>query len=61
MSNLDKKISNLKSGDSFMISKNEIAECSVERSGDGKRLRFVRTFPNGSFVVFQEESYILAI
>ena len=31
--------------------------CSVERGGDGKTLRFVRTFKNGSFKVYQEISF----
>jgi len=46
------KIDSLQPGQSAVISKNEIAECSAERSADGKTIRFVRTFPNGSWVVF---------
>ncbi|HPH24092.1 MAG TPA: hypothetical protein PLW32_09425 [Chitinophagaceae bacterium] len=57
MSNLDFKINRLKSGDSFIISTASNIVCSVERSGDGKRLRFVRTFENGSFEVYLETSF----
>lgn len=46
------KINSLQPGQSVVISKNEIAECSAERSTDGKVIRFVRTFPNGSWNVF---------
>lgn len=59
MSNLDLKINSLKSGDSFIISAASNIVCSVERSGDGKTLRFVRTFENGSFVVYQETSFYI--
>jgi hypothetical protein len=57
MSNLDTKINSLKIGGSFIISATNNIVCSVERSGDGKTLRFVRTFENGSFKVFQETSF----
>lgn len=57
MSNLDAKINSLKSGGSFIISTDSNIICSVERSGDGKKLRFVRTFENGSFEVYQETSF----
>ena len=57
MSNLDAKINKLNPGGFFLISKNEYAECIVERSGDGKTLRFVRTFPDGSFEVFKETGF----
>jgi hypothetical protein len=57
MSNLDHKINNLKSGDFFVLSSFSDIVCSVERSGDGKTLRFLRTFPDGSFKVFQESSF----
>lgn len=53
MTNLDAKINNLLKGQSFIISKSNNIVCSVERSGDGKGLRFVRTFENGSFEVFK--------
>jgi hypothetical protein len=48
----DSKINSLQPGQAVVISKNEVAECSAERSTDGKTIRFVRTFPNGSWVVF---------
>ena len=57
MSNLDTKVNSLKKGDSIIISTASNIVCSVERSGDGKTLRFVRTFENGSFEVFQETSF----
>jgi hypothetical protein len=50
--NTDLKIDSLQPGQSVVISKNEIAECSAERSADGKVIRFVRTYPNGSWNVF---------
>ena len=53
MSNLDSKINSLSAGQSMIISKFNNAVCSVERSGDGKKLRFVRTSENGSFEVFK--------
>jgi hypothetical protein len=57
MSTLDAKINRLKIGGSFIISTTNNIVCSVERSGDGKTLRFVRTFKDGSFNVFQETSF----
>jgi len=48
----DLKINSLQPGQSVVISKNGFAECSAERSTDGKIIRFIRTFPNGSWVVF---------
>lgn len=57
MSDLDAKINNLKSGGSFTISTASNIICSIERSGDGKTLRFVRTFENCSFEVYQETSF----
>jgi hypothetical protein len=46
------KINSLQPGQSVVISKNEIAECSAERSTDGKVIRFVRTHLNGSWSVY---------
>ena len=57
MSNLDTKVNNLQNGGSFTISTASNIICSVERSGNGKTLRFVRTFPNGSFEVYQETGF----
>lgn len=57
MSNLDAKINSLKSGGSFIITTANNIVCSVERSGDGNTLRFVRTLEDGSFKVFQETSF----
>lgn len=53
MKTLDSIIDNLKPGFSEEISKGNGIVCSVEKSGDGKKLRFVRTFSDGSFVVFK--------
>jgi hypothetical protein len=53
MSNLELKINSLLAGQSLVTSKSNSIICSVERSGDGKYLRFVRTFENGSFEVYK--------
>jgi hypothetical protein len=58
MSNLSLKINKLQSGDSFLISKTKDKEHFVERSGDGKTLRFVRSNTNG-FVVYREERFYI--
>lgn len=52
-----KAIESLKPGESTLISKCNRIECYAERSGDGKTLRFVRTFPNGSFEVFRKVNF----
>ncbi|MFZ4546736.1 MAG: hypothetical protein ACOYN4_04845 [Bacteroidales bacterium] len=51
--NLDNQIDNLKPGQSIETSKGNGIVCSVERSGNGKLLRFVRTEKNGSFEVYK--------
>jgi hypothetical protein len=53
MSNLDSKINCLLTGQSLVISTFNNTVCSAERTGDGKSLRFVRTFANGSFEVYK--------
>jgi len=53
MTNLDSKLNGLLAGQSFIISTFNNITCSAERTGDGKKLHFVRTFENGSFVVFK--------
>ena len=53
MSSLDAKINNLEAGKSIIISTFNNIVCSVERTGDGKTLRFVRTFADGSFEVYK--------
>jgi hypothetical protein len=53
---MDKKINSLKPGQSIELSRNEFAWVTVERSGDGKRVRFVRHTENG-FVVFADQSF----
>lgn len=50
-------INNLKPGQSIETSSFNNIVCSCERSGDGKTLRFVRTFPNGSFEVFRKVNF----
>jgi len=57
MKTLDQKINSLQPTQSVVISKNEFASVSAERSSCGKILRFVRTFSNGSFKVFKEQSF----
>jgi hypothetical protein len=59
MSSLDAKINNLGAGKSIMISKFNNIICSVERTGDGKTLRFVRTFANGSFEVYKTVDFYI--
>ncbi len=57
MTNLDSKINGLLAGQSFIISTFKNITCSVERTGDGKTLRFVRTFENGSFEVYETTDF----
>jgi hypothetical protein len=56
-SDLELKIRKLQPWDSIVISKTKKVETTVERSADGKKLRFVRTDTNGSFVVYREEGF----
>lgn len=42
MTNLKTKISRLQPGEAVEISRTAAAFCTVERSGDGRTLRFVR-------------------
>mgnify|MGYP000915410897 CR=1 FL=1 len=44
---------NIKPGQSIKISEHNGIVCTVERSGDGRTIRYVRTFPCGSFEVFK--------
>ena len=50
-------INNLKPGQSIITSTFNNIVCSCERSGDGKTLRFVRTFENGSFEVYHKTRF----
>jgi hypothetical protein len=59
MSSLDAKINNLEAGKSIIISTFNNIVCSVERTGDGKTLRFVRTFANGSFEVYNTVAFFI--
>jgi len=51
------RINNLKKGESIIISECNNIICSAERSGDGKKLRFVRAYQNGSFEVYHESNF----
>jgi hypothetical protein len=46
-------------GQSLVTSTSNNIICSVERSGDGKFLRFVRTYENGSFKVYRNVSFYI--
>lgn len=59
MTKFNSQISSLLPNGSFVLSQSDNLVCSVERSSDGKKLRFVRTFSNGSFVVVKETDYTL--
>jgi hypothetical protein len=50
------KINSLKPGRSMMISGNDDAWVTVERSGDGKTVRYVRHTPD-SFMVFRTVAF----
>lgn len=49
-----KDVENLKAGEQTEISKGNGITVHAERTGCGKFLKFVRTFENGSFVVFHK-------
>lgn len=53
MKTLDEKISSLKVGQSVRISTCNGITVTVERSSHENILRFVRTYPNGSWSVFK--------
>jgi len=53
ISDMDRKIDNLKPSQSTEISRGDNGYCTVELSGDGKTLRFVRHTDRG-FHVFKE-------
>lgn len=57
MSSLDSKINHLLPSQAIVISEYNCIKCSVERTGNGKTLRFVRTFSNGSFEVFKTVAF----
>jgi len=59
MSNLAAKINSLSKGQSIIISSFNNIVCSVERTGDGKNLNFVRTFENGSFKVYKTVQFYI--
>ena len=56
MSNLDQRISALKPGHEVRISGDDAIWVTVERSGDGKWLRFVRHTHSG-FTVFRQTRF----
>lgn len=51
---LDQKIDSLKNGQSVEISAYNGIVCTAEKSTDGKTIRFVRTYSDGSFTVFHK-------
>ena len=53
---MDAKINSLKPGQSIEISRCGNIHCTAERSGDGRRIRFVRHSPVG-FVVFRDRAF----
>lgn len=53
---MQEMINNMKPGQSVKIGGNETVWTTVERSGDGKTLRFVRHTSNG-FEVFKKCSF----
>jgi cell envelope opacity-associated protein A len=44
---------NLKPGQSIKISESNGVVCTMERSGNGEVIRYVRTFADGSWEVFK--------
>lgn len=57
MKTLDQKIDSLKKGEQIEISSSNSITVSCERSTNGKQLRFVRTFADGSFNVFKKVNF----
>lgn len=53
MKNLDEQITNLRPCEQLIISSFNNITVHVERSSNGKNLRYVRTFSDGSFSVFK--------
>ena len=56
MTSLDQRINALRPGQEIRISGDDSIWVTVERSGDGKRLRFVRHTLEG-FFVFRQMSF----
>lgn len=56
MTKLDSKINNLKAGETLNLCKTSSGETFVERSGDGKLLRYVRVIGNIT-TVFKKENF----
>lgn len=52
---LQARIDSLQPGKEILISKRGGITCTAERSPDGKVMRFVRTFPNGNFEVYNSQ------
>lgn len=53
---IDAKINSLRPGGEMKLGGNKKVWTTVERSGDGKELRFVRHTPNG-FTVFKKQKF----
>jgi hypothetical protein len=49
---LDQKINSLKKGEQLQIGKSDKVKTLAERSSDGKELRFIREFNNGSWEIY---------
>ena len=57
MKTLNEKISNLKPSEILLLSEGNGIKCTAERSANGKDIRYVRTYSNGSWVVFHKTSF----
>ena len=53
----EQKINNLKPNQEVIISQAKGIICHAERTSDGKFIKYVRTFANGSFEVFHKERF----
>jgi len=59
MTDFDSKVAKMRKNDEFILSQSSNIIVTVERSSDGKKLRFVKTYSNGSFIVVKEIAYTL--
>jgi hypothetical protein len=54
---LDQRLNGLKKGESIITSQGNGITCTAERSTDGKVIRFVRTFSDGSWTVYHTSRF----
>jgi hypothetical protein len=54
---LDQRLNGLKKGESIITSEGNGITCTAERSTDGKVIRFVRTFSDGSWTVYHTSRF----